>query len=64
MFGTYERLNVSIYASPREVLRAARRKLNPMFLRDRDVRERRHEFYRQMLKYHTQARELAAEWRL
>jgi hypothetical protein len=62
-FGTYERLGVHIYASSREVLRAANRMLAPRSF-TRDYREARHTYYRLMLAYHEKARDLAITHRL
>jgi hypothetical protein len=62
--GTYNRLGVHVYASPREVIRAARTKLKHQALRDREYRKSRHEFYRAMLKFHKKARKLVTNWRL
>ena len=64
MVGTYQRLNLSVYASNREVIRAASRKLKPSARRSREYREGRHLFYRNMLEYHAEALRLAREWRL
>jgi hypothetical protein len=62
MFGTYERLNVHVYASNLGVIREARKKLlNP---RNPEEREARKKFYRMMLDYHEQARNLVEEFRL
>lgn len=63
-YGTYRRLGVHIYASNREVIRAAQKKLHPIFHYDRDVREQRHRFYREILSQHHQARAIAEEFRL
>ena len=58
MFGTYERLNVHVYASNITVIREARNPRNPK------EREARKKFYRMMLDYHEQARNLVEEFRL
>lgn len=63
-FGTYERLGVSIYASNRDVIRAARNKLRPSCWHDPAYRDGRKLFYRNMLEYHARARDLAHAWRL
>ena len=64
MYGTYCRLHVHVYASNIEVIRRASRKLKKSARHDRQAREARHAFYRQMLDYHHKARELVREWRL
>ena len=56
MFGTYERLRVSVFASEIAVVKAARRKLAP-----HATRAQRHAFYRQMLQHHANARRLYAD---
>jgi hypothetical protein len=63
MFGTYERLNVHVMASNIAVIRAARLKLKPEFLsrkgrRGQIARIACKAFYRNMLQYHVEAREL------
>jgi len=58
MYSTYCRLNLSIYADTRTVLRAVRRKLRPSAKRGRKHREGRHEIYRAILKEHADARAL------
>jgi len=64
MFGTYCRLNVAVYASAREVIRATRRRMNPEALRDRSLRELRHARYREMLEYHRRSQDLCAHFRI
>jgi hypothetical protein len=64
MFGTYNRLHVTIYDSNMVVLRAAWRKLNPKTRRNREGKEHRKQFYRLMLQYHQEACDLAREYRL
>lgn len=59
MFGTYQRLRVSAFASPRAVIRAAQGKIKPESRYLRSQREARHAFYRQMLEYHERAADLA-----
>lgn len=61
---TYHRLNVTIYASDREVIRRARLKLNPNARTKPEFRDARHAFYRQILKTHKAAQNLAREFRL
>jgi hypothetical protein len=64
MYGTYERLNVHVHASNLALLRAARMKLRPDVRTSREHREARHKFYREMMKYHADARELVRYFRL
>jgi hypothetical protein len=64
MYGTYLRLGVTVWASDRAVIRAARRKLARSARRDPAKREARKRFYREMLKHHANARRLVAEFRL
>lgn len=64
MLSTYHRLHLTIHATKREVIRAARKKINPSIKRDRRARAARHNFYREMLAYHTEAAELAKEFAL
>lgn len=64
MYGTYLRLDITVHAGWREVVRAASRKLNQEALRDPKRRAARKAFYRQMLAYHRQAQEIVATWRL
>lgn len=64
MYGTYERLNLHVYASNIEVIRAVRRKFKRATLHDRAMREQRHYVYRKMIGYHADARALVREWRL
>lgn len=64
MYGTYQRLNVSIYASDREVIRAASRKIAKSNRFGKLHRAERKAFYRRILGYHASARELAREWRM
>ncbi len=60
--GTYNRLNVHVWASNREVIKAASTKLKRKF--DRKEREARHRFYRLMLEEHKAAQEICLEFRL
>jgi hypothetical protein len=64
MYGTYRRLNITVHDSWRAVVRAAARKLTRRSLRDPGHRAARKRFYREMLDYHRQAREIVATWRL
>ena len=59
MFGTYQRLHVSAFASPRAVIRAAQGKIKPESRYSRAQRVARHAFFRQMLEYHGRAADLA-----
>lgn len=58
MFGTYNRLNVSVAATNIEVIRKARLKLRKNTWHDPSYREGRKLFYRNMLEYHAQAKAL------
>lgn len=58
MLGTYNRLNLHVSASPREVIRAASRKIKRSHRYAREHRADRHKFYRLMLDYHGEAGEL------
>lgn len=64
MFGTYQRLHVSVHATNREVIKAASKKLKPAARTSREYREGRHLFYRNMLEYHAQALAVVEEWSL
>ena len=64
MLGTYHRLNVHVWASNLDVIRAARRKLKKKARKARNVREQRHAFYRAMLYHHRKAQELCIEFRM
>ncbi len=64
MYGTYLRLGVTVWASDRTVIRAARRKLARSARRDPAKREARKRFYREMLEHHANAQRLAGEFRL
>ena len=54
---TYNRLNLHVSASPRQVIRAARTKLRPAG-KSRAQRGARHIYLRDMLSYHADARAL------
>ncbi len=58
MFGTYQRLNVNVMASNMTVIRKARRKIAKKHRSSAAMREERKKFYRIMLGYHADAREL------
>jgi hypothetical protein len=64
MYGTYCRLNIHVYASGREVIRAASHKLKKTVRFAREHREVRHAFYKQMLNYHRRDRALVQQFRL
>jgi hypothetical protein len=61
---TYERLGVTVFATDREVIKAASRKLKPEARFDRKQRAARHLFYREILACHRAARELVIRFRL
>jgi hypothetical protein len=64
MYGTYLRLDITVWASDRAVSRAARRKLTRSARRDPAKREARRRFYSEMLQHHANAQRLVAEFRL
>lgn len=64
MYGTYLRLDVTVWANNRAVIRAARRKLARSAWRDPEKRGARKRFYREMLQHHANAQRLVAEFRL
>ncbi len=64
MQGTYDRLGVHVSATPLEVLRAARKKIHPLFRTDRDCRDKRHHFFRMMLRYHRDWQKLCNQFRM
>lgn len=61
MFGTYQRLGVHVWATSREVIKAASRKLRPECRYARAHRVSRHAFYRTMLAYHDRGVRLAVK---
>jgi hypothetical protein len=63
-YGTYLRLDITVHADWRAVVRAAAKKVAPHARRDRAQRETRHRFYRQMLEYHREAQKIVSYWRL
>ena len=63
MYGTYQRLNLHVYASNMQVIRAAHRMLKKK-AKTRAFRKERHKFLRQMLKYHQQEYAMVKEWKL
>lgn len=64
MYGTYLRLDVTVWASNRTVIRAARRKLARSARRDPAKRAARKRFYGEMLQHHASAQQLVTEFRL
>jgi hypothetical protein len=58
MYGTYQRFNLSVAASNREVIRKARAVIAVHHRRAPERREARKAFYRDMLEYHDSARTL------
>jgi hypothetical protein len=62
--GTYKRLGVTVFASDREVIRAASRKLKRAARLDRKHGEAPHAFQRQMLTCHHAALELVIRFHL
>jgi hypothetical protein len=64
MFGTYCRLDVHVFATNREVIRAASLKLKKSVRYRHAHRDARHAFYRAMLDYHKTERALLVEYRL
>lgn len=63
-YGTYLRLDITVHASWRTVVRAAAKKMKPEARHDPAKREVRHRYYRQMLEYHRRAQEIVSYWRL
>jgi hypothetical protein len=60
--GTYHRLNVSVHASNRDVIRAARRKIRKSLRRNQSFRAARKDFYRRMIALHIEAQRLFRTW--
>ena len=60
MFGTYLRLGVHVWASDREVIRAARSRI----VVSSNTRQHRREYYRLMLQYHHEQQNICLEFRL
>lgn len=56
MYGTYCRLHLPVWATDREVIRAAHRKLKRSVRRAHKHREVRHSILRELLEHHTRAR--------
>lgn len=61
-YSQYCRLQVHVGASPRTVIRKARRMLSDIG-RARDMRAARHKWVRAILKHHEDERELCRRWR-
>lgn len=64
MYGTYLRLEVTVWASDRAVIHAARRKLTRSARLDPAKRDARKRFYRAMLEHHANTQRLVAALRL
>ena len=64
MYGTYCRLGVTIYATGREVIRAASHKIKEASRYSRHQRNARHKFYREMLRYHAESFAMARQMRI
>lgn len=58
MHAFYERLGLSVWATPSDVLRAGRRKLNRDGRLARRLRQERREFYSRLLECHRSAQSL------
>jgi hypothetical protein len=56
--GTYHRLNLSVHASKRDVIRAIRRKIRKTLRSDQSYRAARKDLYRRMIDLHTEAQRL------
>lgn len=63
MFSTYQRLDLRVTASPRQVIRAARRVIAVHHRNARAARDARREFYGWMLEHHKRARTLFNHYR-
>jgi len=61
-FGTYNRLNLHVSATPKEVLRALYKKMKPS-ARQRKQREHRHFIARIVLMHHCDARGIFSKYR-
>lgn len=64
MYATYLRLDIMVWDSNRTVVRAARQKLAQSAFRDPAKRDACKLFYREMLRYHADAQQLVAHFRL
>ena len=58
MFGTYQRLNVHVMEPDIAVVRAARERIHVRHRNSPEKKKERKIFYREMLKYHEEEREL------
>lgn len=63
MYGTYLRLNVPVWATNRQVIKAARAKIQKKCRTGAKHREGRKLFYRSMLDYHAKAGRLFRAYR-
>ena len=61
-YGTYNRLNLHVSATPKQVLRALYKKLKPS-ARKRKFRENRHAIARDVLQHHCDARSIFIHYR-
>lgn len=61
MTSAYLRLHIPVWATYRDVIRAARGRLNPACRYARAFRDARHEYLRAMLKQHRRARAIYAQ---
>ena len=64
MYATYSRLGVHVFASWRDVVRAARTRIARRHRRDTAMREARKRFYRDMLACHARHQDLVRTFRL
>ncbi|CAM5299609.1 hypothetical protein AFEL58S_00423 [Afipia felis] len=64
MFATYQRLGVHVFASWRDVIRAASTRLAANARHDPARRPSRKQFYREMLRHHRDAQQIVHRFRL
>lgn len=64
MYGTYCRLNISVGASDRELIRALWKRMSNDAKHHRLYRKARHKCYREMLRYHHNAQKLVRRFAL
>jgi hypothetical protein len=64
MFGTYQRLRVPVWATNREVIKAANRKIKRECRRGLKYRGPRHAMYLALLEHHANARNLCRHFKL
>lgn len=64
MQGAYDRLRVHVFASWRDVVRAANTRIARKHRRDLAMKEARKRFYREMLGCHQRHQELVVTFRL